>query len=191
METVAVSDRRISVRPFLEQVDLICEGGVDTFVLREKDLSYGELVSLARDVGNICRSRDTEFCIDGPPSVAIGLGFSCVWVPYWDLEKNGRPDTETVWVSVHGPEEATEAEDLGADRVVFGNVFETSCKPGKPAAGTELLKKTVSSTSLPVYAIGGVNTDTAFGLKNTGITGVCMRSSLMEADDVRVIVSSM
>ncbi len=190
MEVVAVSDRRISNRPFLDQVKAVCEGGADVFVLREKDLPYAELLSLSKAVRVICLSAGAVFCLDGPPDIASELGLSDVWVPFAYLQENGRPSIDNVWVSVHSPEEAAEAEMLGADRVVFGNVFETTCKPGKPAAGVDALIETVRSTSVPVYAIGGIDADSATVLKDTGIAGVCMRSSLMEAQDPSVQISS-
>lgn len=189
MEVVAVSDRGISRRPFLDQVEVVCEGGADIFVLREKGLSYEETVHLARSVGAICAAHGTGFCLDGPPIIASELGLSDVWVPFRDLVENGRPSIDKVWVSIHAPEEATEAERLGADQVVFGNVFLTSCKPGKPAAGRDALRRTVCSTSVPVYAIGGVDVDSVGLLRGTGIAGVCMRSSLMEAQDPSVPIA--
>ena len=85
--------------------------------------------------------------------------------------------------SIHSLEDLKEAESLGAQWVVFGNVFETTCKPGKPAAGIEMLKKICDSSSVPVYAIGGVTPANAAQCKEAGAAGICVMSPYMLCDD--------
>jgi thiamine monophosphate synthase len=85
-------------------------------------------------------------------------------------------------VSVHSPEEAHEASDLGAHFVTFGNIFETSCKPGLAGRGLEALIETVNMAHCPVYAIGGINADDLPEIKETGAAGACIMSGYMDAD---------
>lgn len=61
--------------------------------------------------------------------------------------------------SVHTLEEAKSAEEDGADYIMFGNVFETDSKPGKPGQGIERLQAMVEAVDIPVIGIGGITTE--------------------------------
>lgn len=91
---------------------------------------------------------------------------------------------------MHSGEEAGYASCHGADAVIFGNVFETSCKPGKKGAGIDVLKQIVEISKVPVFAIGGIDADNVSLLKDTGIAGVCMMSAFMGSDDPGSVVSA-
>lgn len=67
--------------------------------------------------------------------------------------------TIRVGKSIHTIDEATRAEEEGADYIIFGNVFETNSKPGLPAQGIERLKNIKKAVNIPVIAIGGITTD--------------------------------
>ena len=66
-QVVAVTNRSLTERPFLEQIRRVCEMHPDALILREKDLSEKEYEELAkkvmairseeRRVGKECRSR--------------------------------------------------------------------------------------------------------------------------------------
>ena len=59
--------------------------------------------------------------------------------------------------SVHSREEAVAVSAAGAlDFLIFGTVFESASKPGRPAAGVEALREVTTATSLPVLAVGGM-----------------------------------
>ena len=51
-QVVAVTNRSLTERPFLEQIRRVCEMHPDALILREKDLRSEE-----RRVGKECRSR--------------------------------------------------------------------------------------------------------------------------------------
>ncbi len=70
MDIVSVTDRRNSLRPLPEQVELICGAGADMVVLREKDLPIDEYRALAKTIQRICCSYGTEFCVNYHTSVA-------------------------------------------------------------------------------------------------------------------------
>lgn len=46
-------------------------------------------------------------------------------------------DFESVSTSIHKPEEALKAQELGADFVFAGHVFATDCKKGLPPRGLD------------------------------------------------------
>ena len=53
-QVVAVTNRSLTERPFLEQIHRVCEMHPDALILREKDLSEKEYEELAKEVMAIC-----------------------------------------------------------------------------------------------------------------------------------------
>ena len=53
-QVVAVTNRSLTERPFLEQIRRVCEMHPDALILREKDLSEKEYEELAKEVMAIC-----------------------------------------------------------------------------------------------------------------------------------------
>lgn len=86
-------------------------------------------------------------------------------------------------VSVHSPEEAKEAEALGADYVTAGHIFETDCKKGLKGRGLEFLRQVSQGVSIPVYAIGGISAENMESVREAGANGACIMSGFMKADD--------
>jgi thiamine-phosphate pyrophosphorylase len=74
--------------------------------------------------------------------------------------------------SVHSAEEADRvARDGGLDYLVFGTVFSTPSKPGRPAAGPALLAEACSAVTLPVLAIGGITFERLGIVAGSGAAG--------------------
>ena len=188
MEIVAVTERRLCGRPFLEQIELIASSGADMIVLREKDLGYAEYRELAAEVMRICGEHDMKFCVNTFADIASEIGADTVWIPYAMLIEKGRPRLHDVGVSVHSLDEAVKAESAGADFLIYGNVFETSCKPGMGARGFDELDSITKSVLIPVYAIGGIDTDNASLMKSHNVHGICLRSAFMTAEEPAELV---
>ena len=187
---VAITDRKQSARPLPEQVRLITAAGADMVVLREKDLLDEELVQLAASIKDICDESGARFCIDGSVSIAESVGADAIWLPF-SVFANGRPEFDTVGTSIHSEKEGLEAERLGADFLVYGNVFETTCKPGKPAKGLSEMKHLIGKVGIPVYAIGGIGPENIAEVRDAGASGACLMSGLMQAEDPALTVENL
>ena len=77
---------------------------------------------------------------------------------------------------------AEQAARDGASYVAFGRFFDSTTKPGAPAATPELLEQANSRLHLPIVAIGGVTLDTAPGLIARGASMVAVVHALFGAD---------
>jgi len=73
--------------------------------------------------------------------------------------------------SVHSSEGAREAEQAGADFVIFGPVWDSPSHAGQPPQGLEGLTKVVNGVRIPVLAIGGVDTERAQECITAGAQG--------------------
>ena len=158
--------------------------GVDWIQIREKDLSDGALVRLARAVMEAVARTRTRVLVNGRPDVATLAGAHGVQLP-----EEGLPVAEvkrcfpglTLGASRHSVEGARRAEAEGADFVLFGPVFAT---PGKtqPPLGPAALAEAARSLRVPVHAIGGLSAQTAGTVHRAGARGLAAIRPFLEGD---------
>lgn len=177
---IAVTNRSLTSRSYLAQIERICDRHPHAVLLREKDLPLGEYTGLARPVQEICRSRGVPLIIHSYPEAASALGIPRLHLPLSRLrELNNPQDYEILGTSCHSMEQLREALSLGVSYVFFGNVFETACKPGVSAKGLTLLRDICSASPVPVYAIGGISPERLPAVLDAGAAGGCMMSGFM------------
>ena len=74
--------------------------------------------------------------------------------------------------SVHARDEAIDVAAAGGlDYLLFGTVFATSSKPGRPAVGLAALAELASAITIPVLAVGGVTPDNVGKVVLAGAAG--------------------
>ena len=187
---VAVTDRSLC-KNIESQVKKIVYARVDAIILREKDLSPDEYLFLAKRLRDICAGTGTKLFINTFTEIAMNIGIGNLQLPLdkFESDQNTMSRFDSVWVSVHSSEEAVRAEMLGADAVIYGNVFETSCKPGLEPKGLEKLEDVCHSVKIPVLGIGGIDENNSSKVMERGAKGVCLMSRLMKADDPSAVVS--
>jgi thiamine-phosphate pyrophosphorylase len=97
-----------------------------------------------------------------------------------------------IGVSTHALQEAKEAEQNGANFVLFGPVYSTASKAayGDPQ-GLPALKTIVDNVSLPVYAIGGITPENAESTKSIGVRGVALISAIVSAKSPKEVAEKM
>lgn len=95
-----------------------------------------------------------------------------------------------VWIgrSVHGPEEAMEAVEEGADYVFLGPIWETASHPGRRALGPDAIARALPAR---VVAIGGVTPQRVSQCLDAGAYGVAAVSALWGAKDPGSVVDAM
>ena len=74
---VAVTNRSLCERPFLEQIERVCACHPKALILREKDLSEEEYFLLAKEVLGICRQYQVSCILHTYVEAARKLGHPC------------------------------------------------------------------------------------------------------------------
>lgn len=150
------------------------DAGVDLIQIRESDLEAAALRALTTTVVRRAAGTSTQVVVNDRADVAIAAGAAGV-----HLRGDGPPVAAVrAWLgegrligrSVHDPEEAGRA--AGANYLLFGTVFDSRSKPGRPAAGLEALAQAVRQSPAPVLAIGGITPDRARACAAAGAAGV-------------------
>jgi len=163
---IAITNRHLCSRPFMEQLERVCKLHPHAIVLREKDMPEAEYLSLARDVIALCKKYDVQCMLHSFINVAMELEHPYIHLPLpileayvkKDLSDNTSTDMskstdnyqqffKVIGTSVHSVEDAIKAE----------HIFATDCKKGLPPRGLDFLKNVCDAVEIPVYAIGGIN----------------------------------
>ena len=189
-DVIAVTNRKLSQRPFLEQIKRVCQLRPEAVILREKDLSETEYAKLAEEVYNITTSYDVRLIIHTYINVAKELGINTVHMSLHNMSEYRKEFIDNVnktnniktGCSIHSVEEAVEARNMGASYITAGHVYATDCKKGLAPRGLDFLKNVCDSVDIPVYAIGGINIDDGRRkeVKKYGAAGSCIMSGMMK-----------
>ena len=184
-----VTDRKQTQgRDLLWVLEQALEGGVKSIQLREKDLSGKDLFDLAAKTRELCRRYDALLFINDRVDVALavdadGVQLGKASIPIEHVRQLLGP-LKIIGASTHSLLESQEAEQSGADFILFGSVYFTPSKASYGAPqGLEALKKIVEKISLPVYAIGGINSSNIGNTRGTGIRGVALISAIVSAEN--------
>lgn len=183
---VSVTAKPLCKDDFLQRIRKISDSEVQYIILREKYLSEQEYYSLAKEVLSVCDKE--KLIIHNFIGTAESLGIKKIHLPFSAFkELNGRRNFDIVGTSVHSVADAAFAQENGADYITAGNIYETDCKKGLKGKGVNFLRNVCESVDIPVYAIGGINADTAKELKSVNrknFAGVCVMSLLMQSENI-------
>ena len=184
-----VTDRsQTQGRDLLWVLERALDGGLKAIQLREKDLRGKELFLVAEAARKLTERYHARLLINDRIDVALavdanGVQLGKASIPIETARKLLGPQ-KMMGASTHSLEEAQEAQQNGADFVLFGPVYFTPSKASYGAPqGLAALKKIVEKISLPVYAIGGINRDNIDEVKGSGSRGVALISAVMSASD--------
>jgi len=92
-----------------------------------------------------------------------------------------RPTHSWVGASVHDEKELARAGELGLDFAVLGPVQVTASHPGQSPLGWTRFERIAAGTSLPVYAIGGLDSEALPMALACGAHGVALLSAAWRA----------
>lgn len=183
----AVTDRSwLNGRQLVDDIRKVLDGGVTLLQLREKELSYDEFLSEAREVKALCDSYGVPLIINDEVGIAKELGVGAHIGQHDESLREARVElgpNAIIGVSCENVAQAIEAEKAGADYLGVGAVFPTSTKKDADYVDSRELAAICAAVTIPVVAIGGISLDNVRTLDASGIAGVAVVSALFAADD--------
>lgn len=182
MLVFAVTNRKLC-RNFFAQIKKISELNIDYLILREKDLEENELLKMALKVKEILNKTHIKLIINKSYTAAKKIecdGIQLSFKDFIEFRENKIKFDKLIGVSIHSLAEGVEAENLGADYVLYGNIFETECKKGLKGKGTSEIKKMKEVLNIPIVCIGGINKDNYKSVIESGASGIAMMSEFMK-----------
>ena len=125
--------------------------------------------------------------LNGPAELATALGYDGVHWPQAHLPQlpSGCATASLAWRSaaVHSVSALAGAERAAATALVFAPVFSPTWKTTS-GAGLAALRDIVQAATLPVYALGGIDSARAGDCLDAGAYGVAVSSGILAAQDI-------
>jgi thiamine-phosphate pyrophosphorylase len=166
------------------------EGGATVLQLRLKDRSTEEVVDEGRPFRHLCALHGVTFVVNDDCEAAVELGADGVHLGRTDP---GAEDAIAaglmLGVSAATVAEAQDGERAGAAYVGAGPVWATPTKPdADEPIGLDGLAEICKAASIPVVAIGGVDTSNAADCIRAGAAGVAVVRAAEDARSLRSVV---
>jgi thiamine-phosphate pyrophosphorylase len=164
-------------------------GGADVIQLRDKACGSRELCRIGRVIREITRKTGTLFIVNDRLDVALACGADGIHLGQDDMRagtaRQIAPPGFIIGVSVGTLEEAVRAEQEGADYIALSPVFPTISKnDAGPGRGLETLREIRQNASIPVIAIGGINSGNMNDAIAAGADGIAVISAVVGSPDI-------
>jgi thiamine-phosphate pyrophosphorylase len=165
-------------------------GGADMIQLREKAPRCAEeLVSLADPFRRVADTHGGLFILNDRPDLVEACGADGVHVGQEDMPvaaarvQAGRD--ALVGLSTHSATEidaaCAAAGDDRPDQISVGPVWETPTKEGRPATGLELVAHAARTSTIPWFAIGGIDTENVADVIAAGAKRIVVVRAIRDA----------
>ncbi len=173
-------------------LDAALRGGVDIVQLRDPDLADDALVASAAAFRDAARDHGAMFIVNDRPDLVGACGADGVHVGQDDAPvaeaRRAAGEASLVGLSTHSAAQvdaAVAADGPGRpDQISVGPVWETPTKPGRPAAGLDLLRHASEGVAdVPWFAIGGIDMDNVNEVVAAGASRLVVVRAIRDADN--------
>jgi len=182
-------------RPLTEVLTAAAEAGVSLFQYRNKTASMKEAYVEALALRQAAAKAGVRFIVNDRCDLALAVDADGVHLGQedlpLDLARKVMGQNKLIGISTHNPDRVREATAGKPDYLGFGPIFKPYSKQDHdPVVGLEGLRAMRSLTSLPVFAIGGIQIDQVGEVTRVGANGVAVISAIIKAPDISHAVKS-
>ena len=175
----------------IDHANALADGGIRLFQLRAKKQTSGETYRYAKSLMSRLVGYRATLLINDRVDISQSVGGSGVHLP-----SSGIPihvacrmfPSGIVATSCHDQHEVNHAAEDGADFVTLSPLFEPTSKKkyAVDPLGLAQFEAIAKSTTLPVYALGGVTPENVEACLHAGAYGVAILGGLMGKDPARL-----
>ncbi len=157
------------------------ESGIKLVQLRAKKMPEQAFIKFAIPAIELVHEYGAKVLLNAMPEIlnklpnADGLQLSSTVIQ--DLSERPISEDKLLSVSTHNEVEITKALDLKADVILLSPVKKTSSHPDLDGIGWQKFEQLVKNVPVPVYALGGMQTEDIRDAKKHGGQGVAAISS--------------
>ena len=183
------------VRPLMEVLRAAAEAGASLFQYRNKTASMKDAYVEALALRQAAAKAGVLFIVNDRCDLALAVDADGVHLGQrdlpLDLARKVMGPVKLIGISTHNPDQVREATAGKPDYLGFGPIFKPGSKQDHdPVVGLEGLRTMRRLTSLPVFAIGGIQIDQAGEVMRAGADGVAVISAILKAPDIRYAVNA-
>ena len=182
-------------RPLRDVLTQSAKAGARIFQYRNKTASMKDAYVEALALRQAAAKAGVLFIVNDRCDLALAVDADGVHLGQGDLpldlaRKVMGPD-RLIGISTHNPDQVRESAAGKPDYLGFGPIFKPGSKQDHdPMVGLEGLRAMRRLTSLPVFAIGGIQIDQAEEVMRTGANGVAVISAILRAPDISYAVNA-
>ena len=172
------------------------DGGARMLQLRDKLRDKGESLPLARELQELCKTREVLLIINDHVDLAKIVGSAGVHVGQTDLPvaeaRRVLAPEQLLGRSNHEIEELIESQEMGADHVAFGAIYQSGTKGvGRPPQGMDQLRRARAAAKVPLVAIGGITAANVAPVVDAGADAICVTAAVGAAPDPKAAAAAL
>ena len=176
-------------RPLTDVLTAAAEAGASIFQYRNKTASMKEAYVEALALRQAAAKAGVLFIVNDRCDLALAVDADGVHLGQGDLPldlaRKVMGQDKLIGISTHNPDQVREATAGKPDYLGFGPIFKPGSKQDHdPVVGLEGLRAMRPLTSLPVFAIGGIQIDQVGEVTRCGANGVAVISAIIKAPDI-------
>lgn len=184
------TDARAGWGDLAEFADAALTGGVDIIQLRDKALEARQELAALEVLADTCRRHGALLAVNDRADVALAAGAQVLHLGQDDLPVSWARrilgDEVVIGRSTRDPGQSADAAGQpGVDYFCAGPCWATPTKPGRPAAGLDLIRRVATAApTRPWFAIGGIeNVQRLEQVRAAGADRVVVVRAITEAAD--------
>jgi len=190
-----ITDAAPLLRPIEKFLEEAVAGGVGMVQLREKSLDDMSLLDVARRCASTCRRLGVPFIVNDRPDIALladadGVHLGQEDLPVADVRRIVGSDA-VIGLSTHSRAQVDAARSSSVDYIGVGPIWATPTKPGRAAAGLELVRYAAAHAAVPFFAIGGIAPSTVADVIGAGAKSVSVLRWIAQSGEPRGAAQAM
>jgi thiamine-phosphate pyrophosphorylase len=170
-----------------ETVEAALMGGVRLVQYRDKDAEDPVRFERAKELRSLCHQHQALFIVNDRVDLALAVDADGVHLGQQDLPvavaRQLLGSNRIIGRSTTNPEELARAPEEGVDYIGVGPVYATPTKTDKAVAGLDYVRYAATHSTLPWFAIGGIDERNLSEVLSAGAERVAVVRAIMKAED--------
>ena len=193
MNNIQFITHKTDVYSYMDSARMALEGGCKWIQLRMKEASNDEIIAVAEQMEPLCRKHKATFIIDDHVELVKRIHADGVHLGQHDMSVDEARrilgDDYIIGGTANTFEEVEQHWRMGCNYVGCGPFrFTTTKKKLAPILGTAGYERIIDcmknkNIRIPVIAIGGIRYDDILPLIQTGISGIALSGSVLNAEN--------
>jgi len=186
---VIIDTQTLDLKGEVDAAGKAIKGGAKVIQLRDKQRSKGELLTIVKNLADLCRKHNVLFIVDDYLDIVLASEADGIHVGQDDLPisiiRKELPVDKVIGLSTSTIALAQEAESEGADYIAVGSIFSSHTKPKAAVVGLERLRQIKKAVSIPIVAIGGINRQNISEVIAAGADAAAVISAVVNQKDMQ------
>jgi thiamine-phosphate pyrophosphorylase len=175
----------------LATVEAALKGGLTLVQYRDKMADDTLRLEQATKLKQLCHAYSALFIVNDRVDLALAVDADGVHLGQQDLPiaaaRQILGPQRLIGRSTTNSEEMQKAIAEGADYIGVGPVYETPTKADKPAAGLEYVSYAAETSSIPWFAIGGIDANNINDVIDAGAKRVAVVRAIIQAEQPTLV----